>query len=69
MIGVGERTGSLSTMLDKVGAFYDREIKANVDRMMTVCEAAVTVIMGIAVALVALSVFLPLYKMLALVKR
>ena len=69
MIGVGEKTGSLSIMLDKVNAFYDREIRATVARLMTVCEAAVTVAMGLAVAVVAVSVFLPLYKMLSLVKR
>ncbi|MFH1312059.1 MAG: type II secretion system F family protein [Candidatus Eisenbacteria bacterium] len=69
MIGVGEKTGQLSTMLDKVSEFFDREIKTTVARLMTICEAAVTVAMGVAVAVVALSVFLPLYKMLALVKR
>jgi type IV pilus assembly protein PilC len=69
MIGVGEKTGALSTMLDKVSEFHDREVKATVAGLMTLCEAAVTVVMGLAVGIVALSVFLPLYKMLALVKR
>ena len=69
MAGVGEKTASLSTMLDKASGFYDREIKTDIARLMTLCEAGVTVVMGFAVALVALSVFLPLYKMLDLVKR
>ena len=69
MAGVGERTGALALMLDKASGFYDREIRVGIARLMPLCEAAVTVAMGFAVTLVALSVFLPLYKMLDLVKR
>ena len=69
MAGVGEKTGSLATMLDKASKFYDREIKAAVTRTITLAEAGVTVIMGLAVAMVSISIFLPLYKMLALVRR
>ncbi len=69
MVGVGEKTGSLDIMLEKASRFYDREVKDGVARMMTICEAVVTVVMGVAVAAVSLSVFLPLYRMLAFIRR
>ncbi len=69
MVAVGERTGALAALLDKASRAYDREVKPAVARIMTAFEALVTVVMGVAVAMVALSIFLPLYKMLMLVRR
>jgi type II secretory pathway component PulF len=69
MVSVGETTGALATMLEKASQAYDREVRPAVARIMTAFEALVTIVMGIAVAMVALSIFLPLYKMLMLVRR
>jgi type IV pilus assembly protein PilC len=69
MVSVGETTGALATMLEKASESYDREVKPAVARIMTAFEALVTVVMGVAVAMVALSIFLPLYRMLMLVRR
>jgi type IV pilus assembly protein PilC len=69
MVAVGETTGALATMLEKASEAYDREVRPAVARIMTAFEALVTMIMGVAVAMVALSIFLPLYKMLMLVRR
>ncbi len=69
MVAVGERTGSLAIMLDRASSFYSREIKPALERIITLFEASVTVAMGIAVGLVAMSIFIPLYKMLVLIRR
>jgi len=69
MVSVGETTGALSTMLDKASQAYDREVRPAVARIMTAFEALVTIVMGVAVAMVALSIFLPLYRMLMLIRR
>jgi type II secretory pathway component PulF len=69
MVAVGEATGSLAVMVEKASQAYDREVKPAVARIMTAFEAAVTVVMGIAVAMVALSIFMPLYRMLMLIRR
>lgn len=69
MVSVGETTGALATMLEKASQAYDREVRPAVARIMTAFEALVTVVMGVAVAMVALSIFLPLYRMLMLVRR
>jgi len=69
MVSVGETTGALATMLEKASQAYDREVRPAVARIMTAFEALVTVVMGVAVAVVALSIFLPLYRMLMLIRR
>lgn len=69
MVSVGETTGALANMLERTSQAYDREVRPAVARIMTAFEALVTIVMGIAVAMVALSIFLPLYRMLMLVRR
>lgn len=69
MVSVGETTGALATMLEKASQAYDREVRPAVARIMTAFEALVTVVMGVAVAVVAMSIFLPLYRMLMLIRR
>jgi type II secretory pathway component PulF len=69
MVAVGETTGALAGMLEKASRAYDREVRPAVARIMTAFEALVTIVMGVAVATVALSIFLPLYRMLMLIRR
>ena len=63
MIAVGEETGSLELTLGKVTELYDKEIKIFVDRISTVIEPVLTVIIGGAVLLLALALFLPIFQM------
>ncbi len=63
MIAVGEETGSLELTLGKVTELYDKEIKVFVDRISTIIEPVLTVIIGGAVLLLALALFLPIFQM------
>lgn len=63
MIGVGEQTGALSQSLLKVGSFYDKEVASTVKRIFTLIEPIMIVIMGVVVGGIALSVFLPMFKL------
>lgn len=64
MINVGEETGSLDSMLEKVGDFYDEEVENLANRLSTVIEPVLIVFVGGIVCLVLLSVFLPLFKVI-----
>lgn len=64
MISVGERTGSLDQSLEKVREFYDREVPRTVDRLFSVMEPAVILLLGGLIALVALGVYLPIYSVI-----
>lgn len=62
MISVGEQSGALEEMLRKVAEQYDSEIDHMVKRMTALIEPMMTVIIGAFLALIALGIFLPMWK-------
>lgn len=63
MIQVGETTGKLDTSLQKVSEYYDREVPAAIKKMFAVFEPLLIIFMGGIVLFIALSIFLPIYKL------
>jgi type IV pilus assembly protein PilC len=68
MIEVGENTGNLDVMLSKAADFYDREVKEALDGLTSAITPILTVVMGIMIGTIALSVFMPLFKMTSSMK-
>ena len=64
MIFVGETTGTIDATLDRVTAFYDREIPATVKKVFALMEPLIIVVLATIVLIVALSIFIPLYSAL-----
>lgn len=69
MVFVGENTGTVDSSLEKVTAFYDREIPATVKKMFAIMEPLIIVILAGLVLMVALAIFIPLYDALGKVGR
>lgn len=67
MINVGEQSGSLAETLDKVNEFYDKEVPATIRKLFAVIEPLTIFLMGIIVGGIAMSVFLPLIKLISAV--
>ncbi len=67
MISVGEQSGSLSETLDKVNQFYDKEVPSTVRKIFALLEPMMILIMGVVVGGIAMSVFLPLTKLISAV--
>ena len=63
MVEVGESTGALQEMLNSLADFYDEEIETNLGRFVTIIEPALLVIMGIVIAGLLLSLYLPLFNL------
>lgn len=63
MIEVGEDTGKLDESLNKVSEYYDREVPAAIRRFFAILEPAMIVLLGGMVLFMALSIFLPMYKL------
>ena len=63
MIEVGENSGNLDVMLSKAADFYDRDVKEALDGLTAAITPILTVVMGIIIGTIALSVFMPLFKM------
>jgi general secretion pathway protein F len=63
MIAIGERTGELEPMLSKVADSYDQEVERTLEALTSILEPVMIVVMGGIVAIVALSILLPMLTM------
>jgi len=68
MVKVGETTGALGTMLTSISDFLDQEVEMRMQRLLTLVEPLMLVFMGIIVALLLISVYLPMFSVLGQVK-
>ena len=69
MISVGEETGSLDSMLQKVADFYDDEVSAAVKSLTSIIEPIMMLAVGAMVGLVVISMYLPIFDMMNVVKQ
>jgi type IV pilus assembly protein PilC len=60
MIAIGERTGALEALLEKIAEFYDAQVKAAIKALTSLIEPILITFMGVIVGGVVLSVFLPI---------
>jgi general secretion pathway protein F len=67
MIQVGEQSGKLEAMLEKVADIFEKEAEARVMRMTSLLEPVMILIMGVAVGFIVLSICLPIFEMNQLV--
>ena len=65
MIGVGEATGAMDTMLQKIADFYEDEVDAATKDMLTLLEPIMISFLGIAVGGIVISLYMPLFSMIA----
>jgi len=63
MITVGEKTGKLDAVLDRITAFYSREASNMLDNLTKLMEPIIMVIMGVGVAIMVAAVLLPMYNL------
>jgi type IV pilus assembly protein PilC len=62
MIGVGEETGALETMLSKVADFYEEQVEAAVKALTSILEPVMIVIVGGIVGFIVIAMYLPMFK-------
>jgi type IV pilus assembly protein PilC len=63
MIDVGEASGALDTMLEKIADFYDEEVDNAVDAMTALLEPMLMVFLGIIIGFIVVAMYLPIFKM------
>jgi len=68
MIGVGEQTGAIDTMLSKIADFYDDEVDAAVSNLTALLEPAIIVFLGGTVGFVVIAMYMPIFKLITLIK-
>lgn len=62
MVGVGEETGALDTMLDKVAEFYEDRVAASVKALTSILEPVMILVIGAMVGFIVISMYLPLFE-------
>ncbi len=68
MISVGEETGALDTMLEKIADFYDEEVGTAVEGITSIIEPIMVIFMGVVVGGIMISLYLPMFKIASLIK-
>src|SRR5438067_4329452 len=68
MIAVGEETGAVDTMLDKIGEFYSQEVEATVAALTSLLEPLLIVFLGAAVGGMVIALYMPMFNIIKLIK-
>lgn len=64
MIKVGEATGSLDEMLSSVADFLDEQIETRMQRILSLIEPMMLIVMGIMIAIILISIYLPMFSVM-----
>ena len=68
MIAVGESTGALDTMMNKIADFYDDEVDNAVNNLTAMMEPMLMVFLGGSVGFIVIAMYLPIFKLITLIK-
>ncbi len=68
MVKIGEETGELEKMLGKIADFYEDEVDASVQSLTSIVEPIMMLGVGLMVGVVIISMYLPMFKLLTLIK-
>jgi type IV pilus assembly protein PilC len=63
MVGAGESTGKIDTMLEKMADFWDEEIEAILSALTSLIEPLLIVVLGVIVGGIVIAMFLPIFKL------
>jgi len=68
MVKIGEETGELDNMLGKIADFYEDEVDASIQALTSIIEPILMIGVGIMVGTIVISMYLPMFKLLTLIK-
>jgi type IV pilus assembly protein PilC len=68
MVKIGEETGEFEHMLGKVADFYEDEVDSSIQSLTSIIEPVLMIFVGAMVGTIVISMYLPMFKMLTLIK-
>jgi type IV pilus assembly protein PilC len=68
MMSVGEETGAVDTMLEKVSEFYNQEVTAAVDALTSLIEPLMIAVIGGAVGAAVVALYMPMFNVINLIQ-
>jgi len=63
LVAISEKAGHLEEVLDTLAQFYESNIDANIKALVSLLEPAMLLVMGVVVAIIALSIIVPIYQL------
>ena len=63
MIEIGEETGNMEDMLDKIAAYYDEEVEMATQSLLAAMEPLIIIVMAVIVVPIVLAIMLPMYSL------
>jgi len=69
MIAVGEETGALDTMLEKISAFYDQEVDYTIEAFTTLIEPVLIMFLGIVIGFIVVALYMPLFSIVTQISQ
>ena len=68
MVKVGEETGELQKMLDKIADFYEDEVDTSIASLTSIIEPLMMMGVGAIIGIIVIAMYLPMFKLLQLVQ-
>jgi type IV pilus assembly protein PilC len=68
MIGVGEKSGALSEMLEEVAEYYEQELERRLDRLTTLIEPLMMASIGLLIGLLVIAMYIPIFQLAGTVR-
>jgi type IV pilus assembly protein PilC len=65
MIGVGEQTGAMDTMLSKIADFYEDEVDVAIAGMMALIEPIIIAFLGVVIGVIVVAMYLPMFTLIS----
>jgi type IV pilus assembly protein PilC len=69
MVAIGEETGALDNMLNKVADYYEREVDEAVEQLTAALEPIMIIFLGAIVGLIVAGMFLPMFQIIGTLSR
>ncbi len=69
MIAIGEESGNLDTMLNKIAEFYDQEVDVTVEALTSLLEPLVMCVMAVVIGAIVIAMFMPMFSMTQMVGK
>ncbi|MFR3397975.1 MAG: type II secretion system F family protein [Clostridia bacterium] len=63
MVGVGERSGNMEETLTVIGDYFDNEVSVFTQRLLSMLEPAITIVLAVVTVILLLAVYLPMFTM------
>jgi type IV pilus assembly protein PilC len=69
MIAVGEETGALDSMLEKISEFYDQEVDYTIDAFTTLIEPVLIMFLGVTIGFIVVALYMPLFSIVTQISQ